>query len=167
MGLNTNMILTTASLKSQAEIEAYLGIDITYTMTEEASLEDGLTSFKSANDLYAYTNEKGTILLPDFYYLLDDNTIPKQGTVLQVMISDVSSTYYGVVYKNGELVQKLILTEGEIAEEEGSGYFSEEVEYYEKFWQVAEALIGLTEEEAFEQSFRQYFLGTDIENPIQ
>lgn len=108
---------------------------------DDVDFEEATSSFKDGNAIDVLESESGTLVLLPLGQLYDLTTFPKGSEVIQFMISDVSDTYYFEKYSKGETVRKLILTEGEIAEDSGEGEITEDDDFTDKIWEFAEAYL--------------------------
>lgn len=138
MGFNIAGLLINKKL-DQEKLEAALETKL--TLLDDVDFEEATSSSKDENAIDVLESESGTLVLLPLGQLYDSTTFPTGSEVIQFMVSDVSDTYYFEKYSNGELVRKLILTEGEIAEDYGEAEITEEDDFTDKIWEFSDAYL--------------------------
>ncbi len=152
MGYNLGGLLIRKKLESTVEIEKLLKEKVTYT--EEVGFEDAVTSFKE-NVVDVLHTEKGTLLVYELGRLYDISD--RKEEVIQFMVSDVSDTYYFEHYNKEELKRKYITSEGEIAEDIGTGSFNIEEDVIDEIWGLTNQFLQYeSSESVFEGVFKRY-----------
>ena len=84
----------------------------------------------------------------------------KLEAALETKLTILNDVDYFEKYSNGELVRKLILTEGEIAEDYGEGEITEDDDFTDKIWEFAETYLQNDFiDNMFEFTFKRYQAG--------
>lgn len=137
MGLNISGLLIKQKIADIKQLEELLGSSLEFM--EEVGFEEAASGMRESGTIDVLQTDTGTLVLTEMgdLFMLDDF-----GTdVIQFIISDVSGTYYFEKYSGGQLVRKLITTEGEIAEEFGEGIVSENDDFEEKVMEYADSYL--------------------------
>ena len=154
MGYNITGYATNVSIQNKEDLETLCGVQLSDLESEAPAYEEATASFREDGQFYIYANDKGSLIFPNFGHLAQN--IPSSGEFIQFIVSDVSDTHYFEMYNNGELTRKLILTDGEVAEEYGEGFIEGGDELFEKVWDYIQEAIGVSEADVMELPFRAY-----------
>ncbi len=149
MGFNIAGFLINRKLENQKKLESVFGSELEYI--GEVSGEDATMS-KYDTEFDICTTDTGTLAffeMGDVYDFSDT-----QGEVIQFIISDVSDTYYFEKYIDGKLERKLILSQGEISESEGSGTIDKDDDFIDKILEISHELLGI--DDIFEAKFKRF-----------
>lgn len=148
MGFNIAGILTSNQLDKKEKLETLLETKLQYTQDIDG---ETATLTKNSAEFDVYTNNKGSIVFFEMGEIYDfSNT---KGECIQFMISDVSDTYYFEKYKDGQLVRKLIVSQGEIAEDEGEGVIDKDDDFMDKVLELSNKLL---EVDPFDMNFKRF-----------
>lgn len=149
MGYNIAGILTDTKLNNQEDLKKVFQTTLKYT--EDVDSESATIS-KHSSEYDVYTNNKGSLVLFQLGELYEfSNT---KGVFIQFMISDVSDTYYFEKYNNGKLERKLIVSQGEVAEDEGSGIIDEDDDFMDIVLELSNELLAIND--VFNLTFKRY-----------
>ncbi len=152
MGYNLAGLLIRKKLENTSEIESLLKENLNYT--EEVGFEDATTGFEE-NILDVLHTEKGTLLFYELGRLYDVSSYKEE--VIQFMVSDVSDTYYFEHYNNEELKRKYITSQGEIAEDIGTGSIDIEEDLIDEIWELTNQFLESNSiDTIFESNFKRY-----------
>ncbi|MEM7658158.1 MAG: hypothetical protein AAF399_18675 [Bacteroidota bacterium] len=103
--------------------------------------ETATVNFRKDNNIYLYSSERGSIVLPNFGQLAQH--IPPAGDFIQFIVSDASDTQYVERYHNGEVSRKFISTDGEVAEDVGEGFLEADDYVLDVIWNYLEKTLGI------------------------
>ncbi len=149
MGFNIAGFLVNRKLENQEELETVFGTKLEYV--EEVSGEDATMS-KYDTEFDICTTDTGTLAFFEMGDIYDFSDM--QGEVIQFIISDVSDTYYFEKYINGKLERKLILSQGEISENEGNGTIDKDDDFMDKVLEISHNVLNL--DDVFEAKFKRF-----------
>lgn len=138
MGYNIAGLLINRKMDS-AGLEKLLGVKLEYF--KDIDFEEASGSYNTQGMIDVLASETGTLLFMELGQIYDLSLFPADLKVIQFMISDVSDTYYFEMYANGNSVRKLITTQGDIAEDTGTGFITIEDDTEEIVWEFADAFL--------------------------
>ena len=137
MGFNFSGIVIKKVFQSEEELGRCVESKVRYL--EEVGFEEALTSFKEEAVVDVYQSKKGALLLPVFGRLSDLRIFAAEA--VQFILSDVSDTFYFEKYASGQLVQKFIMSDGELIQNTGNYTTDEDEDWSEKIWQLADEYV--------------------------
>ncbi|MCD9854891.1 hypothetical protein LUD75_09255 [Epilithonimonas sp. JDS] len=152
MGFNIAGLLMKSQMTEQ-QIEDFLETKITYSSTVD--FEEATSGSRDQNTIDVLQTDSGTLIITELGQLYDITDF--EGEIIQFMISDVSDTYYFEKYNNKVLERKYIYSQGEIAEDEGSGIITEDAEILDLVWEFADHYLQNDfTKNLFSQKFKRY-----------
>ncbi|WP_156286312.1 DUF3239 domain-containing protein [Oceanivirga salmonicida] len=143
MGFNVAGVLTKTKLENifSEELKYIKEVDI-----EEA------TKMKDDLELDILSLDEGTLIFSSFEEVYDFSSL--KGEYIHFMISDISDTYYFAKYIDGKLERKLVISEGEIQENIGSGIIDIEDDFMEKIIELSNKTLNVND--IFEEKFKRF-----------
>lgn len=149
MGYNVAGIITTTKIENEAGINSLLGTNA--SLVGNVDFDEATSMEKEPGVADVFAGEGGSVIftfMTDIYDLSETT-----GEVMQFIISDVSDTYYFEKYNDGELVRKLIVSQGEIHEDEGEDEDINEDTVSDFIWEYIENVIN---EDIYDCTFVRY-----------
>jgi len=154
MGYNLAGLLIKKKYNEQ-EIEILIENKIEFLKVVD--FEKATSSSRDENTIDVLQTEAGTLIITELGQAYDLSNSSED--IIQFIISDVSDTYYFEKYLNKTLVRKYITSQGEIAEDTGQGYLSDEDEFVEKIWEYIDVYLQIDfNENMFSIKFKRYKL---------
>lgn len=137
MGFNIAGIIVKENIESTSDLEKIFGQ--TFEYNKEVGFEEAASTHKTPNSIDVYSNKNGGFVTMGIESLIDLSSTEKD--IVQFIVSDVSDTYYFEKHKNGELERKLITSEGEVAEDAGTGIINRDDEFLDVIWSLADDFL--------------------------
>ncbi len=136
MGFNIAGLIVNKKI-SDTEIETLVESKIRFL--NEVDYENAISGFRDENTIDVLQTETGTFLITELGQMYDLSGFSHD--IIQFMISDVSDTYYFEKFANGQLVRKYITSQGEIAENIGDGFISEDDDLMDKILEFTDEYL--------------------------
>jgi len=153
MGFNIAGLIIKNKFENKQEIENILNSNLKYS--KDIDFEEATSAFREDNTIDILETEYGTLIFMELGQIYDLTNTSNE--IIQFMISDVSDTYYFEKYLAGKLQRKLITSQGEVAEDEGAGFVSEEDDLTDKIWEFTDDYLNNNfSENMFDLKFKQY-----------
>lgn len=152
MGFNFTGILINSHAEEQ-KLKSLFDTEIAFL--KEVDFEEATDSFRDENTVDMVQTETGTLIITGLGQIYDISDF--DGEIIQFMISDISDTYYFEKYKDKVLERKYIYSQGEIAEDEGSGIIQHDEDFTDQIWELADRYLQNNfKTTMFDQQFKRY-----------
>ncbi|SFN13259.1 hypothetical protein SAMN05421594_1236 [Chryseobacterium oleae] len=152
MGFNCTGILINSKADEQI-MKTLFDSEIAYL--KEVNFEEATDNFRDENTVDMVQTETGTLIITGLGQIYDISDF--DGEIIQFMISDISDTYYFEKYKDKVLERKYIYSQGEIAEDEGSGIIRQDEDFTDQIWELADRYLQNNfKTNMFDQQFKRY-----------
>ncbi|WP_072921757.1 hypothetical protein [Chryseobacterium sp. OV279] len=152
MGFNFTGILINSHADEQ-KLKSLFDTEIVFL--KEVDFEEATDSFRDENTVDMVQTETGTLIITGLGQIYDISDF--DGEIIQFMISDISDTYYFEKYKDKVLERKYIYSQGEIAEDEGSGIIKHDEDFTNQIWELADQYLQNNfKTNMFDQQFKRY-----------
>ena len=153
MGFNIAGLIIKNKFENKQGIETILNSKLKYST--DIGFEKAASAFREENTIDILETEYGTLIFMELGQIYDLTNTSNE--IIQFMVSDVSDTYYFEKYLEGNLQRKLITSQGEIAEDVGEGFVSEEDDLVDKIWEFTDDYLKNNfSENMFDLKFKQY-----------
>ncbi|WP_306349604.1 hypothetical protein [Flavobacterium sp. '19STA2R22 D10 B1'] len=157
MGYNLAGLLINKNIDNEKEIKLVIGNSSQYAAMVD--FEEATSSYRAENTFDLLSSTTGTLILMELGQIYDLEIFPKDYDVIQFMISAVSDTYYFESFSKGELVRKLITSQGDTAEDVGEGILTENDDLADKIWELTDAYLQNNfSQKRFDLQFKRYEL---------